>query len=98
MLSRRLENGRLAWPSEGRRLLRERLLTISEASLAREIGVNRSQVSRWASGETEPLTSRVLCALRDKFRIPIESWHKPEVLRPCNETSVSLESTRTSAA
>jgi transcriptional regulator with XRE-family HTH domain len=63
----------------GAQLLKERFLT--QAEVARRVGVSKQVVSRWVAGEKRPDPER-RALLEQAFGIPIEAWLEPEERDP----------------
>lgn len=97
MLQRRLENGRLVWPSDARRILREHLRRISQAELARQLHVSQSEVARWASGWTRPSTPEAFVALERVVGISLSAW-TVESMQPCIRESDKVNQSAATAA
>lgn len=59
----------------GAELLKGRFLT--QAEVARRVGVSKQVVSRWVAGDTRPEPER-RALLESEFGIPAEAWLTPE--------------------
>lgn len=59
----------------GAQLLKERFLT--QAEVARRVGVSKQVVSRWVAGEKRPDPER-RALLEKEFGIPVEAWLEPD--------------------
>lgn len=88
----------MLWRSEGQRLLREHLIKMSQAEVARLVGCGRSTVCMYANGQKAPQLWRERRAFELKLGIPGDSWDLPSNVTAVNTAPATSEESAATAA